>query len=379
MANPYKIYVVNQQSKEKTFWCFLSEPENAISSEVFANSSAYMTLAQSKPREQNSFTIPLQYSTQVSSSNKAVGLHTKVVTQSMTDTDLSSAWDANFYSGKEHKNPSLNKDSSSAPSDCVIINTNEFNLDDQKINSWYSSLTFGVESENGFIGFSWAPDPNEQYTIQPKVSFYISVGTYVENELVRMTDVSKQAAHITNENFDVRRECTVVYDSSGKWSITPGAPDKLNSDQLVSKLLDAHLDLAASHAVLVQLAQQANTESRERANANQNDIVVAVVSSIIAFIAGVSINELRNYLRNRIISKTYGEDFELQEIEVNGDNTKFTYKRKPALPYAAVSATDDYTHALKITKEALDAAKQDKKLVNYRITPKVTATDTIFE
>ena len=60
MITEYTIYLVNQSSITQKFWLFLSKAQGFEGNQVFANSSAYITVPSLYPGV-SSFGIPVQY------------------------------------------------------------------------------------------------------------------------------------------------------------------------------------------------------------------------------------------------------------------------------------------------------------------------------
>jgi hypothetical protein len=112
----------------------------------------------------------------------------------------------------------------------VLDNTIQIisNAFDQKINEdnkWFSNMSFGINSANGFMGVTWSPSPSETSTLTPKFAFYIATGSYKSNSLVDMDTISNYAAQIELCDFK-NLETTVTLTSTGAWVVTPGAPGK---------------------------------------------------------------------------------------------------------------------------------------------------------
>lgn len=155
---------------------FLSEPQADYKDTVFANSSAYLTVPLFTGSQDNYFTVPLQYVVQAGASNKVVGLKTKINSSVNEETDLGEAWGLEYFIDNE--GPVLSKVQDAAPLTDVLIVTNDYDKNREQPNNWYNNITFGVRSENGFMGVTWSPQPQTKYMIRPKVEFYISNGTF---------------------------------------------------------------------------------------------------------------------------------------------------------------------------------------------------------
>jgi hypothetical protein len=89
-------------------------------------------------------------------------------------------------------------------------------------------LSFGIETESGFAGVTWSPDPNVKYTIKPKLNFYVSVATYTSDTLADITEISATSANVPSSIFDSAGNATVVYKSNGEWAVTTGKPTTLH-------------------------------------------------------------------------------------------------------------------------------------------------------
>jgi hypothetical protein len=260
MPTTYTIHLRNEQQKNRRFWCFLNTPESNISAEVFANSSAYLFVPPTSPGQDDTFTIPLQYVIQAGASNNAVGLKTKITSKNVQNTDLNQAWDIQYY--VQNQGPLLTSDGS-IQDPIIELNVLPFDKSKEEPNRWYSNLTYGVKSENGFMGITWSPDPNDVYRIKPKVQFYVTIGDYESNTLAEMTAISKDAASITADSFDVRNECTVVLKSDGTWMVVRG---NLNATpDLLQQLMESHLTLSRAHAELVNAVSAQTGHSFHRA------------------------------------------------------------------------------------------------------------------
>ncbi|OCA52954.1 hypothetical protein [Photorhabdus namnaonensis] len=369
MSAEYKIYIINQQDKKKKFWCFLSEPQSEVSDKVFANSSTYMTLSKYEIGDENAFIIPLEFKLKASSHNKVVGMSSKISTHSLKDIELGSIWKAEFDSSDEHINPYLSKLSEETEPNQVGIKINGFDLTEQEINQWYSCLTFGIKSGAGFIGYSWLPSPSDTYHIQPKIKFYVKTGEYIENQLIKMSDVSSDSAFITEENFDKRKECTVIYTTTGEWKVKPGKPSQLLHDNsLVESLVSAHINLTASHSALVELVEKNYSENNSRQEKRVSDIeetTLWYISAVITLVAGVTYKMLVPILKQKIVSYLYGNDFELKEIKIVESGIEFTYSLKEG---GILRGNKNNEHLLDITKKALDYEKGEHLIQSYKIT-----------
>jgi hypothetical protein len=221
----YKIYVVNRGATDKNFWCFLQQPQELISSNVYGNSDAMISVTPNYAGT-NSFTIPLQYIVGAGAENRAVGLNVQIDASVLLNTQLKNSWSANYATVPPKQGPQLTlKQGTSSPDGTVVIESNSFDKVKNENNKWFSNMSFGIQSNNGFMGFTWAPSPNEKNTITPKFAFYIATGNFTSNNLVDMTSVSNQSAKVELSHFK-NLEATVTLKSDGTWDVSPGSPSK---------------------------------------------------------------------------------------------------------------------------------------------------------
>ena len=219
----YQIYLVNQGTTAKTFWCFLEQPEGIQSPEVFANSSAALSVTPNYGGT-NSFTIPLQYQIGAGACNQAVGLDVKVITNIAQDTALQSVWNAEYATVPPNQGPQLSRvQAQQSPADTIRVLSNTFDRRKNENNQWYSNMTFGILSSNGFMGVTWSPSPNETSTITPKFGFYISTGSYRSENLADIASISRDAVKVELNDFS-QLEATVTLTSTGELIVTPGKP-----------------------------------------------------------------------------------------------------------------------------------------------------------
>ncbi len=246
MPTNYTIYLINQSSTTQTFWCFLARPQEVASDPtVFANSSASLAIDSNDPST-NSFTIPVQYVVAAGASNNAVGLNVKVNSTISRDSDLTQVWDATYADVPPNKGPKLVLNSDSVGPNSLKIISNPFAQDSNEALNWYASQSFGIETAAGFMGMSWSPSPNQSRTLTPKLSFYVSTGSFGASTLADWTQVSNDSAQVNVPGNFSAGACTVTLLNNGKWKITPGKPTAL---MLMSDLgfltSDAHRELLA--------------------------------------------------------------------------------------------------------------------------------------
>ncbi len=230
-ATEYTIYLINQMTTTQVFWCFLQPPVELVGVPgVYANSNVSLGVAPNSPAT-NTFTIPVQYLVGAGASNNAVGLNVKIDSTITADAALKDKFLATYRDVPPDMGPTLAK-YSAAPPQSVAISTNPFNQKNNEANGWFASMSFGIQTLQGFIGMTWSPSPNQTRMLTPKLKFYVAVGSYSANTLAEWTTVSNDAVSlIVPDSFDLR-ESTVTYTPTGEWQVTPGAP----SDPLLSSL-----------------------------------------------------------------------------------------------------------------------------------------------
>lgn len=221
----YKIYLVNEGSTSKNFWCFLQQPEGVSSSDVYANSNTMLSVLPNYGGT-NRFTIPLQYVVGAGASNKAVGLDIKIDSSFIQNSELEQLWDADYATAPPNQGPVISLDSgATSPANTLGIKSNDFDRVQNENEHWYSNMSFGIQSANGFLGVTWSPSPSDTSTITPKFAFYVATGDYTSNNLADMTTISNTSAQIELTDFK-NLEATVTLTSKGKWLVAPGAPSK---------------------------------------------------------------------------------------------------------------------------------------------------------
>jgi len=106
----------------------------------------------------------------------------------------------------------------------MTISSNDFDRKKNENAGWFSNQSFGIQTEAGFIGMSWSPDPRQKRVLTPKLTFYVSAGTFDSNSLASWTQDSVGSAIIKAPSDFKFLKSTVTYDSRGKWSVTKGPP-----------------------------------------------------------------------------------------------------------------------------------------------------------
>lgn len=222
----YKIYLVNEGATDKNFWCFLEKPEGVLGKKVYANSNAMLNVLPNYPGV-NKFTIPISYQIGVGASNEAVGLNIKIDSNIMEEVKLTDLYHAKYATAPPKRGPVLTLDQQqSSPANTIKIKSNNFDRVKNENNGWYSNMSFGIKTANGFIGVTWAPSPNEDSTITPKFAFYIATGNYTSNGLADITTISDTSAKVTLDQFK-NLEATVTLNSKGDFIVTPGRPSSI--------------------------------------------------------------------------------------------------------------------------------------------------------
>jgi len=272
MATEYTIYLVNKSAATQVFWCFLAPPaELASDPGVFANSSTSLAVASMAPGI-NTFTVPVQYVVGAGASNNAVGLNIKINSSITEDAELGQMWDANYATIPPNMGPTMVLDDLSAPATAIAIKSNAFNRGVNEAGGWFSNMSYGIQTYQGFIGMSWSPDPSKTRTLTPLLKFYIATGTYGANSLASWTEVSNDSAVLSVPSSFKYNKTTVTYTETGKWKITPGEPALLSSssgyllrgrDQELPSLIESHHLLSEAHARLVSLAEPDCAEPRD--------------------------------------------------------------------------------------------------------------------
>jgi hypothetical protein len=247
MTDTYTIYLQNQSASPQDFWCFLAPPEQLTNNAaVFANSSASIEVAPNYAGV-NEFVIPIQYVVGAGGSNQAVGLNIEIISQVSNDASLTDTWNADYVNAPPNQGPTMALAGTKQKSTDIAIVTNGFNKITNEQNGWYSNQTFGIESQSGFIGMTWSPDPATTTILTPQLTFYIAVGKYGSNKLANYDEFSNTSAVINApSSFDEVNNCTVTYTQAGGWEITQGKPGALAvSQNLAFFRSPQHQDLVA--------------------------------------------------------------------------------------------------------------------------------------
>jgi hypothetical protein len=217
----YTIYLKNESNNDENFWCFLEKPDGISDARVFANSSASLFVMPGDGSV-NKFNIPVQFIVGAGASNNAVGLGVRIDSSVVKTVDLQQTWEAQYASIPPKQGPrlSLIQDQRS-PNNTIGLLSNAFDKMTNENGGWFSNMSFGIETENGFMGVTWSPSPNNQNIITPKFAFYIFTGPYSSNELVDIETISRKAARIELSYFR-NSEVTVTLTSRGEWIVQGG-------------------------------------------------------------------------------------------------------------------------------------------------------------
>jgi len=199
---------------------------------VYANSTASLAVIPNDPGL-NFFTILTQYIVGAGASNHAVKVGARIVVSapivaaasSVThDAALGDMWDANYATWPPNEGPSLNLSGTKSPSETIAIRSNAFNKVVNENNDWFSNMSFGIQSESGFIGMTWSPNPQEIRAVTPRLHFYLVSGNYGSNVVASFDDVSNTSASIKVPSDFIHNKCTVTHTEIGDWLVTPGEP-----------------------------------------------------------------------------------------------------------------------------------------------------------
>ena len=222
----YTIYLVNESAKTQVFWCFLAPPKELASDpDVYANSSTSLAV-DPNASSINTFTIPVQYVVEAGASTRPVGPNIKISSTCKENVELRDIWDVEYATVPPRKGPKMTKSDEKAEDDKIKITSNDFDQIKNETDGWFSSMSFGIKTDQGFIGMTWAPGPQEDKTLTPVLKFYVATGTFEDNELAKWTTVSKTCAEINVPRDFKYNKTTVTLTSKGHWEVNPGALPK---------------------------------------------------------------------------------------------------------------------------------------------------------
>jgi len=255
MSTQYTIHLVNQSASTQIFWCFLERPEELASNpNVFANSSTSLAVGSNQPGV-NTFTIPVQYVVGAGASNNAVGLNIKIDSSITNNANLTDTWQATYATVPPNMGPTMKTIGTPSPTNTIAIMSNGFNQATNEANGWFSNMSFGIQTNQGFIGMTWSPSPQQTTTLTPKLKFYVAVGSYGDNTLADWTTVSNSSAEISVPGDFQYNATTVTYTPTGGWTVTPGAPPAPSpARNSIGSLIQSHQLMSKAHADLVSLA-----------------------------------------------------------------------------------------------------------------------------
>ena len=220
----YRIYIVNETAANHKFWCFLQEPQDFSLNQAYANSAASMNVKAHSSGKDNCFTIPVQYALGVGVGNQPIGLDVKVVPNSIENVDMKQLWEAEYATAPPCNPPRLElKSEEESPPGTVTVATNAFNKQRNENEHCFSNMSYGIPSNNGFMGFTWSPLPSMNYMIRPKFAFYIATGAYQSNHLYDIQSIAREAALVQLSEFQYA-DVTVTLAADGTWLVTPGEP-----------------------------------------------------------------------------------------------------------------------------------------------------------
>jgi len=221
MSTEYLVYMVNNSESSKNFYCFLTAPEEIDGAQVFANSSNHVTLPD---QSTGTFDIGIEYSLEVKAQQTPVEVGVTVSGGESLLVDLTDTCDATFTVNDEHQIPTISMASDVAAEGEIGLLLNSYVPSDQEVYNWYQSATFGIKAGSSSMGYTWTPGPNSSTNLTPKVSFYINYGDYTDNQLLSVTETSRNSAQLTNASFDSAGKTTVTINSDGTWTVLPGQP-----------------------------------------------------------------------------------------------------------------------------------------------------------
>lgn len=221
-VDTYNIWLVNKGASAKLFWCFLQQPESVTGPDVYGNSDAYINVEPNYGGT-NSFGIPLQYTVGAGASNKAVGLDVQINSSYLLNANIKDSFNVKYATVPPNQGPDITKNSTPSSAGTISLITNNYDEVQNNNHKWYENMSFGIQSENGFLGVTWQPSPSETTTLTPKFSFYVATGNFSSNELVDLNSVSTNSAEIELSDFD-GFDVTVTLNSDGSWTVTPGTP-----------------------------------------------------------------------------------------------------------------------------------------------------------
>lgn len=222
-TNNLTIHLVNRGATLQTFWCFLVPPPGLDGDGVFANSSTSLAVRPNDPGT-NEFVIPIAYFVGAGASFTEVKASATIlssVTQGASAGERTSAY-ATYAGYPPPETPALDvKKRNQSPRTKIEAWINRFDKVQNERLGWFSSMSFGMKTNHGVTGLTWSPDPKDKKTIFPVEDFYVAVGAFQDNTLVRWTDVMDAGVLVPESSFS-RDAVTVTVTSTGQWIVTPG-------------------------------------------------------------------------------------------------------------------------------------------------------------
>ncbi|MEM9293448.1 MAG: hypothetical protein AAGD01_17325 [Acidobacteriota bacterium] len=229
LADEYTIYLQNESESTQVFWFFLERPEELISDPlVYANSDIHLAVSPHSPSV-DTFTVPVQYLVGAGAGNNAVGLDVRIDSTIIEKAHLGEEFSAVYADVPPNQGPTLSRTGTGAGENSLSISSNPFDQANNEANGWYSNMSFGIQTAQGFAGMTWSPNPNQRRTLTPTLTFYVAVGEFGQNRLASWTTVSIDSAELVVPRDFAQRKATVTYTSRGQWVVTPGAPSLADS------------------------------------------------------------------------------------------------------------------------------------------------------
>lgn len=320
MTDTYTIYLVNNSADTQNFWCFLAPPQQLASDPgVYANSSASLAV-RSHAQGQNYFAIPVQYVVGAGASNQAVGLNVQVVSNVTNNASLQDQWSAEYATVPPNLGPTMKRLGTGAPANMISIATGSFNKAANETNGWFSNQSFGIQTQSGFMGMTWSPNPQQTRTLTPQLTFYVAVGAYNYNSLAKWTDVSSNCATVSVPNDFMYNKCTVTYTETGDWTVTQGPPPALAlASDLGWLLSEDQRELAA--LTYLSLSEDTQADTLSTVAWDSADIFTANGNTILSGKLTVT-TALRAAFTYFILS---GVRFQVDRSEAGGTKVHFSY------------------------------------------------------
>jgi hypothetical protein len=233
MAQTYNIYVINKSADTQNFWLFLKPPQ-AMEADpaVFANSSACLTI-DSNSQSLNNFGIPLQYRVGSGASNQAVGLDVQISSNVSLNAEINQAFQANYQETvPPKKGPTMKQTGASTKDGTIQITSNNFDKPGNEENSWFSNMSFGIQSAAGFIGMTWSPAPG---VTPPWSRSFPSISAPAPSITTPWHNGPMYPARLLPWNCPTSTNCTVTLLPNGKWDVTPGRPPQKSPPRLIRR------------------------------------------------------------------------------------------------------------------------------------------------